>query len=81
MRPWVKRVLFYGGTLAIVTIMCQDFFRRAFVAVLGDDTGESLYAFVRTNVEAPISIIFIALYLDLVLRRRAGDGARDPAVP
>lgn len=77
----MKRVVLYGGTLAIVTIMCQDFFRRAFLAVLGDDTGESLYSFVRTNVEAPISIIFVALYLDLVLRRRAEGEARGHAAP
>lgn len=86
MNRWGKRVLFYGGTLAFVVLMCQDFVRRAHIAVLGDSAGESLYSFVRTNVEAPISIIFIALYLDLVLGRRhasdvaAGDGpATDPA--
>lgn len=73
MKPWMKRVLFYGGTLLAVTVMCQNAFRRVFLAVLGDDVGESLYSFVRTNVEAPISIIFIALYLDLVLRHRRAD--------
>ncbi len=67
MRPVVSRVLFYGGTLAVVVLMCQDVTRSAFVALLGDDAGANFYAFVRTNVEAPISIVFIALYLDLVL--------------
>lgn len=70
MSPVVKRVLFYGGTLVVVTIMCQGFFRDAFISVLGDDTGQSLFAFVRTNVEAPISIVVIGLYLDIVLRHR-----------
>lgn len=71
MRPVWSRVLFYGGNLGLVIVMCQDVTRRAFVSLLGDETGADLYGFVRTNVEAPISIIFIALYLDLVLRRHA----------
>jgi len=70
MRPWAKRVLFYGGLLVLVTLMCQDVFRRACLAVLGDEAGESFFSFVRTNVEAPITIIFVALYLDVVLRGR-----------
>ncbi len=70
MKPWVARVLFYGGTLLVVTIMCQGFFRDFCIWLLGEDAGQSLFAFVRTNVEAPISIIALALYLDIVLRRR-----------
>lgn len=77
MRPWVRRVVFYGGTLVVVTVMCQNFFKDAFLAVFGDDTGESLFSFVRTNVEAPISIIFIALYLDLIMSRKPSPGAAD----
>lgn len=48
----------------------QDWFRQALVSILGDSTGESLYGFLRTNVEAPISIIGLALFLDVVLRHR-----------
>lgn len=70
MRPWIARVLFYGGTLLAVVIMCQSFFRDLCVALFGDDTGESLFSFIRTNVEAPISIIALAIYLDVVLARR-----------
>lgn len=70
MAPWAKRVLFYGGTLLVVTVMCQSWFRDAWIAVFGDDAGESLYSFIRTNVEAPISIIALAIYLDVVLRVR-----------
>lgn len=73
MKPWMKRMVFYAGTLLVVIIMCQDFFKQAFLAVLGDDVGDSLFSFVRTNVEAPISITFIALYLDVVLLRRTDD--------
>jgi hypothetical protein len=69
-KPWLARLLFYGGTLLVVTIMCQDFFKDLCVSLFGDDTGESLFSFIRTNVEAPISIIALALYLDLVLARR-----------
>ena len=68
MKPWMSRVLFYGGMLAVVTIMCQAWFRDICTAVLGDDAGESLFSFIRTNVEAPISIIALAIYLDVVLR-------------
>lgn len=68
MRPWVTRVLFYGGVLLVVTIMCQGFFADLCIDLLGDRTGESLYSFIRTNVEAPISIIALAIYLDVVLR-------------
>jgi hypothetical protein len=38
--------------------------------VFGDDIGESLFSFIRTNVEAPISIIALAIYLDVVLARK-----------
>ncbi len=75
-RPVLSRIVFYGGTLVAVIVMCQDFFRRFLMSLLGDDTGESLYSFVRTNVEAPISIIAIALYLDLVLRQRSAADAQ-----
>jgi hypothetical protein len=77
MHPVLSRILFYGGNLGLVVLMCQDVTRRAFTSLLGSPTGGDLYSFVRTNVEAPISIVFIALYLDLVLRRRpaAGEGA------
>lgn len=71
MHPWVRRALFYGGTLLLVVVMCQELVRDAFVAVLGDDAGDSLHAFVRTNVEAPITVLFVALYLDVVLRDRS----------
>lgn len=70
MKPWLARVLFYGGTLLVVVVMCQGFARDACIAVLGDRTGDSLYAFIRTNVEAPISVIALAVYLDVVLARR-----------
>ncbi|WCO68550.1 hypothetical protein PO878_07390 [Iamia majanohamensis] len=70
------RVLFYGGNLLLVVVICQDVTRRAMTSLLGDSTGESLYAFVRTNVEAPISAIVLALFLDLVLRHRPA-----PATP
>jgi hypothetical protein len=70
MRRWVARVLFYGGTLLVVTIMCQGFFRDLCLALFGDDVGESLFSFIRTNVEAPISIIALAIYLDVVLAHR-----------
>lgn len=70
MKPWVARVLFYGGTLLVVTIMCQDWFRDLCLSLFGDSTGESLFSFVRTNVEAPISIIALAIYLDVVLARK-----------
>jgi len=69
-KPWLARLLFYGGTLVVVVIMCQEFFRDLCLSVFGDDAGESLFSFIRTNVEAPISIIALALYLDLVLARR-----------
>jgi hypothetical protein len=80
MKPWMRRVIFYGGTLVVVTIMCQNFFREAFHTVLGESTGESLFKFVRTNVEAPISIIFIALYLDLIMAKKPPPGAADGPV-
>lgn len=70
MRPWVARVLFYGGTLLAATIMCQGFFEDLCVDLLGERTGESLFSFIRTNVEAPISVIVLAIYLDLVLARK-----------
>ena len=70
MKPWQARLLFYGGTLLVVVIMCQEFFKDLCLSLFGDDTGESLFSFIRTNVEAPISIIAVALYLDLVLVRR-----------
>ena len=70
MKPWLARLLFYGGTLLVVTIMCQDFFKQLCLDLLGDDTGESLFSFIRTNVEAPISIIALAIYLDVVLARK-----------
>jgi len=77
MKPWLRRVIFYGGTLVIVVVMCQNFFKEAFLTVFGDETGESLYSFVRTNVEAPISIIFIALYLDLIMAKKPPPDAAD----
>lgn len=70
MRRWVGRVLFYGGTLLLVTIMCQGWFEDLCLSLFGDDVGESLFSFIRTNVEAPISIIALAIYLDVVLARR-----------
>jgi hypothetical protein len=70
MRRWVARVVFYGGTLLVVTIMCQGFFRDLCLSLFGDDVGESLFSFIRTNVEAPISIIALAIYLDVVLAHR-----------
>lgn len=79
MNPVRARLLFYGGTLLVVVVMCQEWFRRALVSLLGDGTGESPFAFVRTNVEAPVSILGIALYLDLVLRHRTGADARRAA--
>ena len=69
----------YGGNLVVVVVICQDVTRRAMTAVLGDSTGESLYAFVRTNVEAPISAIFLALFLDLVLRHRPAPAVAEPS--
>jgi hypothetical protein len=75
MKPWLRRVIFYGGTLVIVVVMCQNFFKEAFLTVFGDETGESLFSFIRTNVEAPISIILIALYLDLIMAKKAPPGA------
>jgi hypothetical protein len=69
-KPWVARLLFYGGTLLVVTIMCQGWFRDLCLSLFGDDTGESLFSFIRTNVEAPISIIALAIYLDVVLARK-----------
>ncbi|HYI61716.1 MAG TPA: hypothetical protein VEW93_07915 [Acidimicrobiales bacterium] len=71
MRPVLARTLFYGGTLLAVVVMCQSWFEDALTSLLGDDTGADLYSFVRTNVEAPISVIAIALYLDVVLRHRS----------
>ena len=47
--------------------------------MLGDSKGTNLYKFIRTNVEAPISAIFIAAYLDLVLGGRRAE--RGQAVP
>lgn len=70
MKPWLARLLFYGGTLLVVVIMCQEFFKDLCLSLFGDDTGESLFSFIRTNVEAPISTVALALYLDLVLARR-----------
>ena len=70
MKPWQTRVLFYGGTLVVVTIMCQAWFKELCIDLLGEDAGESLYSFIRTNVEAPISIVALAIYLDVVLRVR-----------
>jgi len=75
MRAWVVRALFYGGTLLVVTIMCQGFFRDLCLDLFGDDVGQSLFAFIRTNVEAPISIIALAIYLDVVLARKTRVGA------
>lgn len=66
----LPRVLFYGGNLVVVTIICQGWFEDLVVSIFGDTTGQSLYDFIRTNVEAPISAIFLALFLDLVLRHR-----------
>lgn len=78
MHPVLSRVLFYGGTLLAVIVMCQGWFKELFTSLLGAGTGTDLYAFVRTNVEAPISILAIALYLDVVLRHRArADAVRD----
>lgn len=70
MNPWLARVLFYGGNVVVVVVMSQDFFRRFLLSMFGDSAGQSLFAFIRTNVEAPVSIIALALYLDLVLRHR-----------
>ena len=75
----VRRVLFYGGLLLLVILMCQDVVHTLLVDVLGDSKGTSLYKFIRTNVEAPISAIFIAAYLDLVLGGRRAE--RGQAVP
>ncbi len=79
MHPVLARVLFYGGNLLVVVVIIQDWFRQAIVSLLGDPTGTSLYDFLRTNVEAPISIIGLALFLDVVLRHRpplaTGSGA------
>jgi hypothetical protein len=79
MNLLARRVLFYVGLLALVTLMCQDVVRSVLVDVLGDSRGTSLYKFIRTNVEAPISAIFIAGYLDLVLGGRRAQ--RGQAVP
>jgi hypothetical protein len=70
MPRWASRVLFYGGTLLLVTIMCQGWFKDLCLSLFGDDAGESLFSFIRTNVEAPISIIALAIYLDVVLAHR-----------
>ena len=70
MKPWLARLLFYGGTLLVVTIMCQDVVRELSTTLLGEDTGGSLFSFIRTNVEAPISVIVLAIYLDVVLARK-----------
>ena len=75
----VRRVIFYGGLLVITVLMCQDFVHTLLADVLGDSKGTSLYKFIRTNVEAPISAIFIAAYLDLVLGGRRAE--RGEAVP
>ena len=75
----VRRLLFYVGLLVLVWVMCQDAVRSLLVDVLGDDRGGSLYRFIRTNVEAPISAIFIAGSLDLVLGSRRA--RRGEAVP
>lgn len=69
MRSQGPRLLFYGGVLALVVLMCQDIVRQVLVEALGDDVGTSLHAFIRTNVEAPITVLAVALYLDIVLRR------------
>jgi hypothetical protein len=69
-KPWLARLLFYGGTLLVVTIMCQGFFKDLCLSLFGDDIGESLFSFIRTNVEAPISVIVLAIYLDVVLARK-----------
>jgi hypothetical protein len=71
MKPWMARTCFYGGTLLAVVVMCQSWFEDLCVALFGDRTGESLYSFIRTNVEAPVSIIALAIYLDVVLRHKA----------
>lgn len=70
MNYWTRRVLFYVGCLVLVTIMSQDVVRRLLVDLVGQNVGTHLYSVIRTNVEAPISAIFVALYLDVVLRRR-----------
>jgi hypothetical protein len=75
----VRRLLFYVGLLALVILMCQDVVREVLVDILGDSKGSSLYRFIRTNVEAPISAIFIAGYLDLVLGGKRA--LRGEAVP
>lgn len=79
MHPALSRIAFYGGTALVVVVMCQDWFKQLVVSALGEGTGTSLYDFIRTNVEAPISIIAIALYLDLVLRHRGRADARPAA--
>ena len=75
----VRRILFYVGLLALVILMCQDVVRSLLVDVLGDSKGTNLHKFIRTNVEAPVSAIFIAAYLDLVLGGRRAE--RGQAVP
>ncbi len=70
-RRRLAKVGFYLANIALVILMSQDVARRALVAVLGDDAGSGLYRFVRTNVEVPITLIAVALYLDLVLSRRS----------
>lgn len=77
----LARVLFYGGNLVAVTIICQEWFRDLVVSIFGDATGQSLYDFIRTNVEAPISAIFLALFLDLVLRHRGAPERERAASP
>jgi hypothetical protein len=80
-KPWLARLLFYGGTLLVVTVMCQDDFKDLCLSLFGDDAGESLFSFIRTNVEAPISVIALALYLDLVLARRTRDDLPEANLP
>lgn len=79
LSPLAVRVVFYGGNVFAAFIFCQDFVRRLSVTLLGDDAGDSLYRFVRTNVEAPVSALVLGLFLDLVLRRRPAPTADEVA--
>ncbi len=79
MRPWVRRVLFYGGSLLASPSCARGSSRTPSWPCWATSTGQSAYDFVRTNVEAPITAIVIALYLDLVLRHRPTPPVPTPA--
>ena len=77
-RSGPLRVIFYGDTLVVVVI-CQNFFKEAFLTVFADETGECLFFLRLHQRRGTISIIFIAPCLDLIMAKKPARCRPQPA--